>query len=159
MIVYLTYFRYDRGETYSLYHMSTSKTESIKHYKEEDLPNFLGYGPDDVSQLYLVRCNLSKKDYLKLQEYYETEKSEDSEFMDLMDDINNTWGNDDLIYSDSGDTNWEVVEFFVEGCDPEEYLSEVPDDEDELEQQLQEVLFENEELYNKVLKNFIKKRY
>lgn len=161
MRVYITYFRYDRGESYSIYHIDRNKSSAIKHYKEEDLPHFLGYGPDDVSQLYLVKCDLTKSDYEFLKSCSEdSEISEtDVEFYGIMEDINDTWDENDLIYSDTGDTNMEVLDFFIQFYRHKDYLSDVPEDKDELRDQLSEVLFNNEQVYEAVLKNYINLYY
>ena len=53
MKVYVTYFRYDRNENYNIYDVSLNKEKSMKKFNDEFLPNFLEYGPDDVSYLIL----------------------------------------------------------------------------------------------------------
>ena len=80
MRVYLTYFRYDRGEYYSIYNLDTSLQRSVKSWKENDLPNFLGYGPDDVSQLYLVKCDLTKDEVQLIKDFMESGKEYASNF-------------------------------------------------------------------------------
>lgn len=160
MKVYVTYFRYDRGETYSLYHIDKNRSSSIQHYKETDLPSFLEYGPDDVSQLYLVRCDLTKSDFDFLKDHMENSTDEyDVEFYGIMEDLHDTVDNDDIIYSDTGDTNWELIDFFRDNYNLEDYLSNVPEDEDELSDEIQEVLFNNDKVYKMVLTDYIKRHY
>ena len=160
MRVYVTYFRYDRGETYSLYHIDKNKSSSIQHYKETDLPSFLEYGPDDVSQLYLVRCDLTKSDFEFLKDYMENSTDEyDVEFYGIMEDLHDTVDNDDIIYSDTGDTNWELIDFFRDNYNLENYLPDVPEDEDELSDKIQEVLFNDDKVYKMVLTDYIKIHY
>lgn len=160
MKVYVTYFRYDRGETYSLYHIDKNRSSSIQHYKETDLPSFLEYGPDDVSQLYLVRCDLTKSDFDFLKDHMENSTDEyDVEFYGIMEDLHDTVDNDDIIYSDTGDTNWELIDFFRDNYNLEDYLSDVPEDEDELSDKIQEVLFNNDKVYKMVLTDYIKRHY
>ena len=80
MKVYLTYFRYDRGECYSIYNLDTSLNRSLKSWKEKDLPNFLGYGPDDVSQLYLVKCDLTKSEVQVLTDFMNSTEDYNKDF-------------------------------------------------------------------------------
>lgn len=161
MIVYVTYFRYDRGETYSLYHIDRNKTSSIKHFKEEDLPNFLGYGPDDVSQLYLVKCKMDKSDYEFLKEWKDNSSVDeyDVEFYGIMEDLHDTVDMDDILYSTTGDENFEVLEYFCNNCNPSDYLTDIPEDEDDLKYELQQVLFDNDSIYEKILKEYINRYY
>lgn len=161
MRVYITYFRYDRGETYSLYHIDKNKSSSIQHYKEKDLPSFLGYGPDDVSQLYLVRCDLTKSDFDFLKDHMENPSSDeyDVEFYGIMEDLHDTMDNDDIIYSTTGDENFEVLEYFCSNCNPSDYLTDIPEDEDDLKDELQHVLFDNDSIYEKILKEYINRYY
>ncbi len=167
MKVYLTYFRYDRGENYSIYHLDTNLKRSLKSWCEDDLPNFLGYGPDDVSQLYLSRCNLTKSELEVIKNFMESSKEYDKEFYELMNRINDDVSDDDMICCTSGDEVWEVLEFLCENCryyplysEVRKYLEDIPfDDEDELKEVLQEVLFENDDLWDKVLKMYISSCY
>ena len=93
-------------------------------------------------------------------------ESYDKDFYDLMDDINNS---SEEIYCTTGDENWELLEFLCEHCRYHtlypEVIKYVPDihtyfgDRDELQEILQEVLFENDDLYDKVLKLYISMYY
>ena len=165
MKIYLTYFRYDRGENYSIYNLDTSLNRSLKSWKEKDLPNFLGYGPDDVSQLYLVKCDLTKSEVQLIKDFMESGQDYDKDVYDLM----NTKVHDcyEEIYCTSGDEIWSVLEFLCENCryfplytEVRKYLEDIPfDDEDELKEVLQEVLFDNDDLWDKVLKMYISSCY
>lgn len=165
MKVYLTYFRYDRGECYSIYSLDTSLNRSLRSWKEKDLPNFLGYGPDDVSQLYLVKCDLTKSEVQLIKDFMESDKEYDKDFYDLMSNkVHNCY---EEICCTSGDEIWEVVDFLCENCryfplytEVRKYLEDIPfDDEDELKEVLQEVLFNNDDLWDKVLKMYISTYY
>lgn len=164
MRVYVTYFRYDRGEEYSIYHIDTSMRSSVQHWKEKDLPDFLGCGPDDVSQLYLQRCDLTKSEIEILKESMTSETdSYDIEFDNLIDSIHEEMDEDDLILSSSGYECFEILEWFQSHfrmfINPDDYWEEIPEDEDELKDELQEILFDNEPVWDKVLKYWIRIKY
>ena len=166
MRVYVTYFRYDRGETYSIYHLDTSMRNSIKHWKEEDLPNFLGYGPDDVSQLYLIRCNLTKTEVEVLKESMTSGNEDDIEFNNLIDSIHKETDDNDLIYCTTGDENFDVLQWFQERfrwfINPLDYWEtedDIPTDEDELNEELQQILFDDKQVFDLVLKRYIHTHY
>lgn len=166
MRVYVTYYRYDRGESYSIYHIDTSMRNSIKHWKEEDLPSFLGYGPDDVSQLYLVRCNLTKTEIEVLKDSMISRTDYDVEFTNLIDSIHEDMDNDDIIYYTTGDENFEVLQWFQEHfrwfINPLNYWEtedDIPTDEDELNDELQQILSDDEPVFDLVLKRYIQTHY
>lgn len=166
MKIYLTYYRYDRGESYSVYHIDRSLKNAVKHWKEEDLPDFLGYGPDDVSQLYLIKCDLSKPEIEVLQDAITNPSDFDIEFENLIDTIHEDCDNDDVIYCTTGDENFEVLSWFQKHfrsfIDPLDYWeteADIPTDEDELEEELQQILSDDEPVFDLVLKNYIQTHY
>ena len=161
MKVYITYFRYDRNEDYEIYHIDLCKKSSLTHYKKEDLPSFLGYGPDDVSYLVLKEVDMSKTELTRLITLYGRSKSYVQELIEFMTEIHE--GDGEEIYFTSGDEVWEVLEFFrtsgnydldtLLGTDPEDL------DEDELKEQCQELVFNNDQLWEKVLSEYIRNYY
>jgi hypothetical protein len=166
MRVYVTYFRYDRGESSSVYHIDTSLKSSYQHWKEEDLPSFLGYGPDDVSQLYLIRCNLTKTEIEVLKESIISPSDFDIEFDNLMDSIHEEVDEDDVLCQTSGDECFEVLEWFqshfrmfINPLDFWETEEDIPTDKDELDDELQQILFDNDPIWDKVLKKYIQTHY
>lgn len=163
MKIYLTYYRYDQGESYSVYNIDKSLQRSYTHWKEEDLPSFLGYGPDDVSQLYLVRCDLSKTDIEILKESMDSPSDFDVEFDNLMDAIHEEVDEDDIICQTTGEECFEVLQWFQKYfrafIDPNDYWEEIPEDEDELSDELQQILFDDDSILNRVLKVYIQAVY
>jgi hypothetical protein len=157
MNVYITYFRYDRDEQYSIYHIDFTKRSSINHFKTKDLPSFLGYGPDDVSYLVLKEVDLSKIELTRLIELYSNSKDNDRELIDFMTDIHDRNGEE--IYFTSGDEVWEVLEYFrTSGNYDLDTLLGVDTssvDDDDLSEMCQEKLFEDDDLFDKVLKDYI----
>lgn len=164
MKVYLTYFRYDRGESYSIYNLDTNFQRSWKSLKETDLPNFLGYGPDDVSQLYLVRCNLTKSEVQVLKDFMTSPNSYDKDFYELMKRVDTV---SDELWNTTGDEVWSVVEFVCEYCRTyllynlmSKYIPSLDfSDEDELKEQISEIIFNDDTLWEEVLKIYIKTYY
>ena len=165
MKVYLTYFRYDRGECYSIYNLDTSRQRSVKSWKENDLPNFLGYGPDDVSQLYLVKCDLTKDEVQLIKDFMNSNEEYNKDFYDLMN--NKVHDNCEQLYGSSGDECWEIVDFVCEYCrtivlfnEFHTYYSTLNfNDEDELREQIQELIFNDDDLWEIVLKKYIEVYY
>ncbi len=69
MNVYITYDRYEKNEWFNIYNIDTSLTRSVKKFREEDLPNFLKYGPDDCHSFTLQRITMTKKSYEQLKSW------------------------------------------------------------------------------------------
>jgi hypothetical protein len=163
MKVYLTYFRYDRGECYSIYNLDTSLNRSLKSWKEKDLPNFLGYGPDDVSQLYLVKCDLTKSEVQLIMDFMNSNQEYDEDFYDLMD--NKVHDHYEEICSTSGDEILEVVDFVCEYCRTYllyNYFQNYNlnfNDEDELKEQIHEIIFTDDQIWDVVIKKYIEMYY
>ena len=53
MVVYICYDRYEHDEWINVEYIGTDKDESIRKVKEEILPDFLMYGPDDCHSFQL----------------------------------------------------------------------------------------------------------
>ena len=161
MKVYITYFRYDRNENYDIYHINLNKRSSIRHLKEHDVPSFLGYGPDDVSYLVLKEVDMSKSDLTTLINLSINSRDYDNELIKFMTEIHESDGEE--IYFSSGDEVWEVLEFFrTSGTyDLDTLLGTDTStlDEDELKEQCQELVFNDDNLWDKVLKDYIRTYY
>jgi hypothetical protein len=136
----------------------------MKSWKESDLPSFLGYGPDDVSQLYLVKCDLTKSEVQLLKDFMESTEEYNEEVWELMDRLHEEG---EEIYCTTGDETWSVLEYLCENCRYSTFYFEVKkynpnptfDDEEVLKEELQEILFNNDDLWDKVLKEYIKDTY
>ena len=159
MKVYVTYYRYDRNENYDIYEVSKNKKEVIKNYRETHLPEFLEYGPDDVSYLILKEVDLTKSEYDKLVRLSKSEKDYDTDVIDFMTDIHEMEGEE--IFYVSGELNWDVLNFFMNSglyC-LDDLLGEDTDtlDEDELYELCQERLWYDSEdnIFRSVLNDFL----
>lgn len=163
MTVYITYFRYSRDENYTIYHIDLDETRVREHYKEEDLPSFLSYGPDDESTLVCQEVTMSKTEYDKLLELSEKIEDYDRETISFLTPIYDRAN--EFIYSDSCETNLDLIDYFIE-CgkyDMSDYLEPDLDLEDITTEELREILIDkvwsDENLYQEVLKSFIKDNY
>lgn len=163
MNVYITYFRYSRDENYTIYHIDLNEPGARKHYKEVDLPEFLSYSPDDESVLVLQEIEMSEEDYVKLVYLSKKVEDYDRETIEFMTSIYDSA--QEFIYEDTCETNIDLIDYFIE-CgkyDMNDYLDPDLDLEDisvdELRQILMDQIWNDEGLYNKVLKDFIKENY
>ena len=78
--VYLTLFRYDRGEQLSVYSVSDTLDEEKKNWRD-NLINFLGYGPDDVSLLLLCQVTLDDDVIERIKSHDSLSECEETEFL------------------------------------------------------------------------------
>lgn len=69
MKVYICFDRYEGDEWYEVFFISTNRDDSIKKCKEETLPRFLTYGPDDAHSFRLVEVEMTEKEYTQLMKW------------------------------------------------------------------------------------------
>lgn len=162
MKVYVSYFRYDRNENYSIYDVSLDRDKSIEKYQNELLPNFLGYGPDDVSYLILKEVELTKSDYDELIRLSKIDEDYVREVIEFMTNKVHEEDGEEIFYV-NGELNWEILDFFMtSGLYDLDSLLGVDTstiDEDDLQELCQERLWYDEEdnIFNSVLKDFLNK--
>ena len=161
---YITYFRYDSGEDYYIYGLTTSKNEAITEYKESYLPKFLSSWPDDVSTLVLQEIDVSKATYNTLLEYVDfTGYSEERDNIldDLYDRTTITANRAEVLFLDGLDTNYEICDFFVKSgnYEVEDYLDLGSIDNDDLQDEVADLFMDDEDLYNQVMADYIKTHY
>lgn len=162
MKVYITYDRYERNEWFSIYHVSTDKRESIKHCKEEDLIDFISYGPDDCHSFQLQEVEMTEREYNTLLKWIEENQSlenhgdESSDFFKFMVDIYKrtgiVGGSTILISTDGCTDNIDIVHY---------YGKKIGEDtsDDDIFYDIQELLYDDEDIYLEVLKEYIKDTY
>ena len=158
MKVYITYDRYERDEWFSIYHISTSKTESIKHCREQDLFDFISYGPDDCHSFQLQVVEMTKEEFKQFLSWYTENQSlenygKDSsplfkKMVDIFDDSNDTC----LISTDGCSDYVEVIHYYgrTKGLDTSD---------DDIYYDMEEELMKDENLQEKVLRDYIKDTY
>lgn len=161
MKVYVSYFRYDRNENYSIYDVSLDRDKSIEKYQNELLPNFLGYGPDDVSYLILKEVELTKSDYDELIRLSKIDEDYVREVIEFMTNKVHEEDGEEIFYV-NGELNWEILDFFMtSGLYDLDSLLGVDTstiDEDDLQDLCQERLWDEEDtIFNSVLKDFLNK--
>lgn len=159
MKVYVSYFRYDRNENYSIYDVSLDREKSIEKYQNELLPDFLGYGPDDVSYLILKEVELTKSDYDELIRLSKIDEDYVREIIEFMTNKVHEEDGEEIFYV-NGELNWEILDFFMtSGLYDLDSLLGVDTstiDEDDLQDLCQERLWDDEDnIFNSVLKDFL----
>ena len=155
MRVYITYDRYEHDEWLSIYTIETNKQRAIKKFKEEDLPSFLGYGPDDCHSFQLQKVEMSKSLYDNLLKWNESsDKYDEENLKELLIAIFDEEEEFEVetLYSTDGSDNWDLLRFYAS-------INGLDYDEDDVAEEIQEKLFNNDELYNEVLKKYIALNY
>ena len=162
MKVYITYDRYERDEWYNIYHITTDRDEAIKHCKEKDLFDFISYGPDDCHSFQLQEVEMTKEQYDTLTTWInEKQNLEDCDkdssdlfkfMVDLFDRTGVAGDKSRIISTDGCSDNDDIVHFYggLKGLDTKD---------DDIYYDLSEELFNDEALYEKILKEYINKTY
>ncbi len=162
MKVYITYDRYERDEWYNIFYVSTDRDESIKHCLEVDLIDFISYGPDDCHSFQLQEVEMTNKQYEQFTKWikedqsledYGSKSSDLYKFMyNLYDESGVVGDTSTLISTDGCSDNVDIVHYYGNqlGLDTED---------DDIYYEVQEKLYDDEELYTKVLKDYIKDTY
>ena len=159
MKVYVSYFRYDRNENYSIYDISLDKDKSIKNFRENLLVDFLGYGPDDVSYLILKEVELTISQYNELLRLSKIDGDYIKEVIEFM--TNNVHEEDgEEIFYINGELNWEILEFFqtsnLYDLDTLLGVDTSTLDEDDLSELCQEKLWSgDDDFFKKVVNDFL----
>ena len=173
MVVYICFDRYERDERYNVFHIGTDRDESIRKCKEEILPDFLCYGPDDCHSFQLVQVEMSKKDYNQLLKWdkdenhtlenYGDESSDYFKFMCELYDLTGEVQNQGciLISTDGCSDYYEIVRYYSVFYKNKE-VEEVSDHDwlytDEYEDYYEE-LTSDEDLCTKVIKEYVRDTY
>ena len=161
MKVYITYDRYENNEWFSVNTIETSLMRSLKKFREEDLPSFLEYGPDDCHSYQLQRVDMTKKEYEQLLEWNNDPNQSldgDSDYYNFMCGIYDRTSyvkyQDEVIRSTDGCSDFsEIIKFYgmMKGIDPE--------DIEDLEDDLQDELYGDNDLCHKVIVEYVKCNY
>jgi hypothetical protein len=144
-----------------VFDIETNKQRAIEKCKKKHLPDFISYGPDDCHSFQLQKVVMPKKDYERLCYLVEHEttgmgSNEEKELREILIEIHNNcdWNDNSsvLICTDGCSDVWDTIEFYCEqnGIDYNNY---------EEQERVQELLFENDELFQKVLADYIKVYY
>lgn len=150
MKVYICFDRYERNEWFNVFHIGTRKSESIKKVKEEILPEFLNYGPDDCHSFQLVIVDMTKRDYEQLLKWNSEENKvlenygdESSDYFKWMCELYELIGEYDceLISTDGCSDFYDILKFYgrlkgISSEDFEDYEDDLQDEFCELEDTL-----------------------
>ena len=161
MNVYITYDRYEHNEWFQIYRVETNKKRALKLCKEVDLPKFIEYGPDDCHSFQLQKIEISKNDYKLLCELiknndvvecYGSKKSKLEEFMIDIYDKCDWHGENVLLATDGCSDVYDAVKFYCEhnGLNYED---------DDIRKQAEDILFNDNNKFSNVLKEYIKRHY
>lgn len=153
MKVYITYDRYENDEFYSIFNISLDKEESIKHCKEVDLVEFLTIGPDDCHSFQLQEVEMMEEEYEKLLELYNNETIDeyDRKLINFMKPIYDS-DSPRLIETDGCSDNVDVVHYYGQ-------KNGLNTKDDDTFYSVQDGLFDDEELYQKVIRDYINDTY
>ncbi len=167
MKVYIVYDRYEHSEWFNVYSIGTDRDDMIRKCKEECLPDFLEYGPDDCHSFQLVEVELTKNKYEQLLKWDDTQSleyygDESSDYYNFMYDLyNDQFETETIISTDGCSDFYEIIKYYsvmyknkeVEEVDDIDWLYS---DESE---EFQEELFNDEELSRKVIREYILDTY
>ena len=163
MKVYICYDRYEHDEWFNVEYISTDKTESLKKVKEEILPDFLCYRPDDCHSFQLQVINLTKEQYEQLLEWekdnnhttLENFGDESSDYFKFMCEVYESMSYDDcLIFTDGCSDFSDILKFYskMKGIDPKDF----EDYEDDLHDELWCM---DDDEYMEIIKKYVKEKY
>lgn len=171
MKVYVVFDRYEHNEWFNVFYVGPNREKSIKHCKEIDLPDFLCYGPDDCHFFQLVEVEMSRPKYTRLKKWVEefgscegTEK--DRDFYDFMVDMYEVIGDyskvtETLISTDGCSDYYEIVRYYSVFYKDKD-IEEVSDHDwlfTEEYNEFYEELNDNEDLFDKVIKEYVQDTY
>ena len=166
MNLYITYDRYEHDEWFYIYGYGTNRNLEIKKCKEEYLPDFFSGGPDDCHSFQLQRVEVTPTMYRNFVRWNEEDQSlekhggdRDSELFKFMERAYDLSGmgvgsNPDVIICSGGcDDIFDIVRFYgnKKGLTDEEV--------EECMDELQDEVFNDDELFMKTAKEYIRKYY
>jgi hypothetical protein len=169
MKVYVCYDRYEHDEWYSVYSVGTDRDKMIKKCKEEDLPSFIEYGPDDCHSFQLVCIDITRSQYNKLKKWVDEigyiedyEDDENRDFYEFMYKVyDDEYTIETIISTDGCSDVFEIVKYYgvmYKNVDLEDvsdidwyYSDECEDYQDELTN--------DEDLWRKVLREYVLDTY
>lgn len=168
MKVYICYDRYEHDEWLNVYSIGTNRDEMIKKCKEEDLPSFIEYGPDDCHSFQLVEIEITKSQYSQLVEWINKfgdtcdGTEEDEDYYNFMCRVyDEEFPVETIIYTDGQSDYYDIVNYYsvvYKNRDSEEVNDDDWTTSDEFYEDQQE-LIEDDKLYDKVVKEYVQETY
>lgn len=167
--LYITYDRYEHDEWFYVYHVSWCEDEALQHCRDVDLVDFISCGPDDCHSFQLQEVgvpNSKGKRIIKLVEKQENDKLTDKEEEELEEFLKSIYHSDEyseistIISTDGCSDFTEIVDYYYKNIDKSALCEDYENcDEDELRDLAQEKLLADDELFKKILKEYIDTRY
>lgn len=164
MKVYIIYDRYERDEYFCVDYIGTRKSESIKKFKEECLPDFLKCNPDDCHSYQLQVVEMTTKQYEQLLDWYNDPKMslEEGPYYDFMCEVyeQSDWSNTgNILRGTDGYSEYpNIVRYYgvvVKGKDSKKVIKLDWIFTDEYED-LYEELMNDDDLFERMCKDYIK---
>lgn len=158
MKVYITYDRYERNEWFNIYQITTKMSEVKKDYKK-NLFDFISYGPDDCHSFQVQIVEMTKQEYEQFMSWINEDQSlEDrgsnsselfNKMVEIYEKVNE---NNTLLMTDGCSDNGDIIHYYgsKKGLDT---------DDDDIYYEVQEELLSDDDLFRKVLKNYINDTY
>lgn len=169
MNVYVIYDRYERDEWLSVYAIETNKKRAIKKFKEESLIDFLSYGPDDCHSFQLQRVWMEREQYKRFCYLVENETSDsqnpdNQELKELLiamfnEDFDKFDEIETIFSTDGCSDNVEVVDFYMENYIINDINEDDYDDEDDYKYAVMDKLYNDDKLYDEIIRAYIKASY
>lgn len=165
MKVYITYDRYERNEWFNIYNISLDRDSATKDCKEFDLVDFIEYGPDDCHSFQLQEVKMTKKQYEQFMKWYNEDQNLENwgdKSSDLYKKMLEIYESPDyegeiLISTDGCSDFYEIITYygiFYKGEDPDNFDCDSDSFDD-----YQEELCNDDDLFEKVLKEYINDTY
>lgn len=164
---FITYDRYEHDEWFSLYYIGTDRDAAEQEFIEQHLPGFIAYGPDDCHSFQLVSVLLPQKILKKLCHFMaESEnlsREEQKEFDKIMMEIHHCEKYEvDVIYSTDGQSDFfEIINHYC-GSEPNFDDFDTEEEYDEAYEEYEakkEKLLSDDELFEKITKEYILRNY
>ena len=112
--VYITYDRYEHDEWHSISHIDNNRESAIEHYINEDLPDFVCYGPDDCHSFQLEAVVMPESLYKRLL-FLDSSEGNNKELEELMTAIYQGEYEKEVILGTDGVSDfYEVLEYYCQ---------------------------------------------
>ena len=152
MDVFITYDRYEHNEWYSIYNIDTDFEKAFTHCLNDDLVNFISYGPDDCHCFVFEKVVMTKKQYKELCRLdKEGSEAEITKFMIPIFEGDN-FEKETFLFTDGCSDICEVIDLYCQQCG-------IDADDDEAIEEATARLFNDDELFLSVLKEYIRITY
>lgn len=150
--VYIIYDRYEHDEWFSVYHLGVNYDKAVKCFREDALPSFISYGPDDCHSFQLQCVTMSDYKYRKLRALVKAEDKEEElrEFLISIHD-ETEYDVETIFLTDGCSDACEIARLY---CDENDLDYDNAEEQEEAYEALQE-----EEVWNEYMQMYIEANY